>query len=212
MALRAAGAPEADGAAIAVQGEPEPLSEARLAGLAERLQGLCLGRGLTVATAESSTGGMIGAAITSVPGSSGYYLGGVVSYADSAKADLLGVPAATLAAHGAVSAQVAMAMASGARQRLGTSLAVAITGIAGPSGGSDAKPVGMTYVGLANAEGTEVRRFTWTGDRAANRLATAEAALEWLIERAGSAPPSPQEPAVPSEPAGSAQPAEPPSR
>jgi PncC family amidohydrolase len=170
-----------------VQAEPEPLSDARLVVLAERLQRLCLGRGLTIATAESSTGGLIGAAITSVPGSSGYYLGGVVSYADAAKADLLGVPAATLAAHGAVSAQVALAMAAGARQRLGASLAVAITGIAGPSGGSDAKPVGLTYVGLADADGAEVRRFAWTGDRAANRLSTAEAALEWLIERAESA-------------------------
>lgn len=190
-----------------MQGEPEPLSEARLVALAERLQGLCLERGLTVATAESSTGGMIGAAITSVPGSSGYYLGGVVSYGDAAKADLLGVPAATVAAHGAVSAQVALAMASGARQRLGASLAVAITGIAGPSGGSDAKPVGLTYVGLAGADGAEVRRFAWIGDRAANRLSTAEAALEWLIERAESAPASAATPAGSAEHAGTAEPA-----
>jgi nicotinamide-nucleotide amidase len=171
-----------------VQDEPDPLDEARLVGLAERLQGLCLERGLTVATAESSTGGMISAAITTVPGSSGYYLGGVVSYADAAKADLLGVPATTLAAHGAVSAQVALAMASGARERLGASLAVAITGIAGPSGGTDAKPVGLTYVGLASAGGAEIRRFAWTGDRAANRLSAAAAALEWLIERAEADP------------------------
>jgi len=166
----------------------EPRGEARLVTLAERLQDLCLERGLTVATAESSTGGLIAAAITSVAGSSGYYLGGVVSYADTAKADLLGVPAATLAAHGAVSAQVAVAMAMGARQRLDASLAVSITGIAGPGGGSEAKPVGLTYVGLAGSEGAEVRRFAWSGDRAANRVATAEAALEWLIERAASAP------------------------
>lgn len=171
-------------------GEEEPLGEARLVTLAERLQDVCLERGLTVATAESSTGGLIATAITSVAGSSGYYLGGVVSYADAAKADLLGVPAATLAAHGAVSAQVALAMASGARQRLGCSLAVAITGIAGPGGGSEAKPVGLTYVGLADADGAEVRRFGWSGDRAANRVSTAEAALEWLIERAASAPAS----------------------
>jgi len=171
-----------------VPAEAEPLSEARLVALAERLQGLCLERDLTVATAESSTGGLVAAAITSVSGSSGYYLGGVVSYADAAKADLLGVPAATLAAHGAVSAQVAVAMASGARQRLGASLAVAITGIAGPSGGSDAKPVGLTYVGLAGVDRAEVRRFAWAGDRAANRRSTVEAALEWLIERATAAP------------------------
>jgi PncC family amidohydrolase len=154
--------------------------------LAEQLQALCLGHALTVATAESSTGGLIGAAITSVPGSSGYYLGGVVSYADTAKAELLGVPEATLAAHGAVSAQVALAMVAGARERLGATLAVSNTGIAGPGGGTDAKPVGLTYVGLAGPDGTEVRRFAWTGEREANRLATAEAALEWLIERAAS--------------------------
>jgi PncC family amidohydrolase len=174
-----------------VQAEPEPLSEARLVGLAERLQELCLSRGLTVATAESSTGGLVGGAITSVPGSSGYYFGGVISYSDAAKADLLGVPAATLAGHGAVSAQVALAMATGARERLGASLAVAITGIAGPGGGSEAKPVGLTYVGLASGTGADVRRFVWTGDRAANRLSTAEAALEWLIERAQAAPVEP---------------------
>ena len=169
-----------------MQGEPQPLDEALLVALAERLQELSITRGLTVATAESSTGGMIGAAITTVPGSSGYYVGGVVSYADAAKASLLGVPSTTLAAHGAVSAQVALAMASGARERLGASLAVAITGIAGPAGGTDAKPVGLTYVGLATADGAEVRRFAWTGDRAANRLSAAAAALEWLIERAES--------------------------
>ena len=167
--------------------EPQPLGEARLVALAERLQGRSIARGLTVATAESSTGGMIGATITSVPGSSRYYLGGVVSYADTAKASLLGVPSTTLAAHGAVSAQVALAMASGARERLGASLAVAVTGIAGPAGGSEAKPVGLTYVALATADGAEVRRFAWTGDRAANRLSAAAAALEWLIERVESA-------------------------
>jgi PncC family amidohydrolase len=94
------------------------------------------------------------------------------------------VPSATLAAHGAVSAQVALAMAAGARERLGASLAVSNTGIAGPGGGTDAKPVGLTYVGLASADGAEVRRFGWTGDRLANRRSTAEAPLEWLIERA----------------------------
>jgi PncC family amidohydrolase len=155
-----------------------------LVALAERLQGICLGRGLTVALAESCTGGLVAAALTEVPGSSGYFLGGVVSYADEAKAALLGVPEATLHAHGAVSAQVAVAMAVGARARFSASLAVSITGIAGPDGGSEAKPVGLTYVGLADDVGTEVRRFTFAGDRAANRDAAARAALEWLVERA----------------------------
>jgi nicotinamide-nucleotide amidase len=159
-----------------------------LVALAERLQGICLGRGLTVALAESCTGGMVAAAITEVPGSSGYFLGGVVSYADSAKVDLLGVPAATVGAHGAVSAQVAVAMAMGARAAFAPTLAVAITGVAGPDGGTAAKPVGLTYVALADRAGTDVRRFAFTGDRAANREAAARAALEWLIERAEAGP------------------------
>jgi PncC family amidohydrolase len=157
---------------------------AALVALAERLQGLCLGRGITVALAESCTGGLVATTVTEVAGSSGYFLGGVVTYADAAKASLLGVPEATLAAHGAVSAQVAVAMAAGAQARFGTALAASITGVAGPDGGSEAKPVGLTYVGLASAAGTEVRRFTFTGDRAGNREAAARAALEWLIEAA----------------------------
>lgn len=155
-----------------------------LVALAERLQGLCLGRGLTVAVAESCTGGLVAATITEVPGSSGYFLGGVVSYANAAKEQLLDVPATMLAAHGAVSAQVVVAMATGARARFAASLSAAITGVAGPDGGSDAKPVGLTYVGLADAVSADVRRFTFTGDRTANREAAARAALEWLIERA----------------------------
>jgi nicotinamide-nucleotide amidase len=153
-----------------------------LVALAERLQGVCLGRGITVAVAESCTGGLVAATITEVPGSSGYFLGGVVSYANSAKEALLDVPAHVLAAHGAVSAQVAMAMAMGARARFGTDLAVSITGVAGPDGGSDEKPVGLTYLGLASAAGADVRRLQLAGDRAGNREAATRAALEWLID------------------------------
>jgi nicotinamide-nucleotide amidase len=155
-----------------------------LVALAERLQGVCLGRGLTVAVAESCTGGLVAAAITEVPGSSAYFLGGVVSYADAAKAALLGVPEAALEAHGAVSAQVAVAMAVGARARFGATLAVSITGISGPDGGSEAKPVGLTYVGLATTEGTDVRRFQFAGGRAENREAAASVALTWVLEGA----------------------------
>lgn len=155
-----------------------------LVGLAERLQGICLGRGLSVAAAESCTGGLIGATITGVPGSSGYFRGSIVSYADGAKVELLGVPEAALESHGAVSAQVAKAMAEGARARLGVDLAVGVTGIAGPEGGSPAKPVGLTYVALAGPSGVEVRRAIWSGDRAAVRAAATAAALEWLIEAA----------------------------
>lgn len=156
--------------------------------LAERLQGLCLGRGLTVAVAESCTGGLVAATITEVAGSSGYFLGGVVSYADNAKSALLGVPEPTLAAHGAVSAQVAIAMATGARAIFGTALAVSITGVAGPDGSTEAKPAGLTYVALADASTTDVRRFAFAGERAANRASAAHAALEWLIERAEAVP------------------------
>ncbi len=156
-----------------------------LVALAERLQDLCLGLGCTVAVAESCTGGLLSATITEMPGASGYFLGGVVSYADAAKASLLGVPEATLDAHGAVSAQVAVAMATGARSQFGATVAVSITGVAGPDGGSDAKPVGLTYVGYAAEGGTDVRRFTFGGDRVGNREAAAHQALAWLIEQVG---------------------------
>lgn len=163
----------------------EPLAAITdLVALAERLQGICLGRSLTVATAESCTGGLVAHILTEVPGSSGYFQGALVTYSDEAKKTLLGVPDEILAAHGAVSAQVARAMAAGARERLGVGLAVAVTGIAGPDGGSEAKPVGLTYVAVADEGGEEVRRFHWTGDRAENKRLSAEAALELLLERA----------------------------
>jgi nicotinamide-nucleotide amidase len=156
-----------------------------LVGLAERLQGLCLGRGVTVAVAESCTGGLVADAITDVAGSSGYFAGGVVSYSNEAKLALLGVPAPVLEAHGAVSAQVARAMAEGARDRFAVAVAASVTGIAGPDGGTEAKPVGLTYVAVADADGCDVRRHVWTGDRAANKVASAGAVLELLLERIG---------------------------
>ncbi|HSO28638.1 MAG TPA: nicotinamide-nucleotide amidohydrolase family protein [Candidatus Sulfomarinibacteraceae bacterium] len=169
------------------------MADAELRALAERLQGLCLGRRLTVAVAESCTGGLVAAALTDIPGSSGYFLGGVVAYADASKREILGVPAATMAAHGAVSAQVARAMAMAVRDRFGASIAASVTGIAGPGGGSEEKPVGLTYVGVAAGAGSgltagpvEVRRFTWAGDREANRRDSARATLVALIELAGS--------------------------
>lgn len=160
------------------------MGDTDLVELAERLQGICLGRGITVGLAESCTGGLVAAALTDVPGSSGYFLGSLVTYADTAKAALLDVPAATLQAHGAVSAQTARAMAVGARERLGATLAASVTGISGPDGGSLDKPVGLTYVGLSAAGVTDVRRHLWTGDRDANRVESARAVLRWLIERA----------------------------
>ena len=133
--------------------------------------------GHTLATAESCTGGLVGALLTAAPGSSSVFVGGVVTYADRSKAHMLGVPPAILAHHGAVSAPVARAMASGARARLGSDVAVAITGIAGPGGGSAAKPVGLVYVGVATALEVRVRDHRFQGDRNAIRRAAARAAL-----------------------------------
>jgi PncC family amidohydrolase len=159
------------------------VAEDTLDRLVERLQAGCLARGLTVVTAESCTGGLIAKLITDVPGSSGYFKGGAVPYADAAKTALLGVSTELLTAHGAVSAQVARAMALGAVERLGADVAVAVTGVSGPGGGNAAKPVGLTYVAAADGNGVEIRRYVWSGDRAANREATARAALLLLLER-----------------------------
>jgi PncC family amidohydrolase len=152
--------------------------------LAERLRAACVAAGLRVALAESCTGGRIGDALTDVPGSSAYVTGGVIAYEDAAKVGLLGVPRTLLVAHGAVSAQAAVAMAEGVRARLSADLGVAVTGIAGPGGATPGKPVGLTYVAVADAAGTAVRRFAWTGGREANKEASALAAMELLLERA----------------------------
>jgi nicotinamide-nucleotide amidase len=157
----------------------EPLED-----LARRLQHTCVEAAITVATAESCTGGLVAHGITSVPGSSGYFLGAVVSYADRVKVEVLGVPADVLATHGAVSAQVALAMAAGVRERLATDLGVGVTGVAGPDGGSADKPVGLVYIAVSDRLGSDVRRFHWDGDRAANIHASAAEALRFLAERA----------------------------
>ena len=133
-----------------------------------------------MAVAESCTGGLIAAAITEVPGSSGYFLGGVVSYSNEAKEELLGVPRDLLQRHGAVSGEVADAMAAGARARFGADLAVSVTGVAGPDGGSATKPVGLVHLALADGiEVTTVRR-QFAGDRARIREAAALDALRLL--------------------------------
>jgi PncC family amidohydrolase len=160
------------------------VADPALVAIAERLQGICIGRRLTVATAESCTGGLVAEAITAVPGSSAYFLGALVTYSNEAKQVILDVPEAMLAAHGAVSAQVARSMATGARSKLSSSLAVAITGIAGPDGRSPTKPVGLTYIGLASPKGVEVRKRKFGLDRAGNRAAAAATALEWLVDAA----------------------------
>lgn len=160
------------------------MADPELMALAERLQGICLGRGLTVAVAESCTGGLVASTLTEVAGASGYFRGGIVSYSDGSKTRLLAVEPATITAHGSVSAQAARAMAIGARVQFAASLAASVTGIAGPDGGTPEKPVGMTYVGLATRPSTSVRRFAWQGDRAANRHQSTRAVIEWLIEAA----------------------------
>ena len=127
----------------------------------------------------------MGDAITDIPGASAWFAGGIVAYSNEAKTRLLGVPAELIEAHGAVSAQVAQAMARGACERFGARAAVAVTGVAGPGGGTAAKPVGLTYVAAIWPEGAEVRRFAWAGDRRANKEAAAAAALEMLLEGLG---------------------------
>lgn len=135
----------------------------------------------TLATAESCTGGLIAAYLTSVAGSSDAFLGGVVAYANAVKTGQLGVPEATLARHGAVSAETARAMAEGVRARLGADLALSVTGIAGPGGGSPGKPVGLVYIGLAGRAGTKTAEHRFAGDRDAIRLAAVRAALAGLL-------------------------------
>lgn len=137
-------------------------------------------RALSLATAESCTGGLIGARLTAVPGSSRYYRGGVVAYANEAKRDLLGVPEPLLREHGAVSAQVARAMAEGARARLGADLAIATTGISGPDGGTAEKPVGLVWIAFASSAGTEAEQMVFPFDRERHRALTAQTALDWI--------------------------------
>ncbi len=149
---------------------------------ARRLQDACLERGRTVAAAESCTGGLVAHLITEVPGSSAYFRGGVVAYSDDVKLDLLGVPEEALRAHGAVSAQVAVAMAEGVRARVGADVGAGVTGIAGPDGGTDAKPVGLVYVAVAGGPTPVVQRFLWPHDREGNKRASAEAVLRMLLE------------------------------
>jgi len=133
----------------------------------------------SIAVAESCTGGLLGAALTDVPGSSAYFLGGVISYADPVKRDQLGVSDATLRRYGAVSEQTAAAMASGVRQRLHADVGVSITGVAGPDA-EGSKPVGLTFIGIA-AGAVTTHRFQWTGDRWDNRRRSVIAALELLV-------------------------------
>ena len=150
---------------------------------AERVLSLCRTKGLRVATAESCTGGLIAACLTEIAGSSDVVDRGFVTYANEAKRDLLGVPAELLMRVGAVSEEVARAMAEGALARSDATLAVAVTGIAGPGGGTAAKPVGLVHHARAGPGGALLhRRVVYAGDRGAVRLATVATALDMLID------------------------------
>ena len=162
---------------VADGGRPEATLTAELAGLLH-------GSGLTVAVAESSTGGMIGALITDQPGSSEYFLGGLLTYSNETKREELGVAQELLDTVGAVSREVGEAMAKGVRARFGASLAVAVTGIAGPQADDTAKPVGLTYIAVASERGSSAREFRFTGDRVSNRREAAAEALRMLITEA----------------------------
>ena len=151
--------------------------EAPLEGLVGQL---LKGRGLTLAVAESCTGGLIGHRVTNISGSSDYFLGGVVSYSNQAKMDLLRVPAATLARHGAVSPETAQAMALGVKTLFRADLGLSVTGIAGPTGGTPEKPVGTVYLGLALPQGVHFYHYLFHGDREEIKTLTAQMALDRL--------------------------------
>lgn len=157
-----------------------PPTDAELRGAAERLGRALVKRGWQMAAAESCTGGLVGHVITEVPKSSEHFLGGIISYSNAVKDDLLEVSEDLIDRVGAVSAEVAEAMAEGALARFPVArVAVAVTGIAGPDGGSKDKPVGLTYVAAAIRDGRAVvERHTWPHDRAGNKRASALAALE----------------------------------
>ena len=141
----------------------------------------CQEYGKTVATAESCTGGLVATLLTHVPGSSTVFAGGIIAYSNSIKTNILGVPPELITNHGAVSREVCEAMALGAKRVLTTDFAIAITGVAGPGGGSAAKPVGTVWLAIAHPEGVTSDLLTLTGDRAAIRAAAARAALEKLL-------------------------------
>ena len=148
--------------------------------IAETLVRDLIACGKTCATAESCTGGGVGSALTAVPGSSEVYLGGVVSYANSVKQNVLGVSASILERKGAVSPECAAAMAEGARRLTGADIAVSTTGIAGPGGATPEKPVGLVWFGLSTASGTRTEHRIFGGDRAAVRAAAVQFALGLL--------------------------------
>lgn len=135
-----------------------------------------------LALAESCTGGLVGHRITNIPGSSGYFMGGVVCYSNEAKSVILGVSQATLDVFGAVSRETVLEMARGAKKLFNADIAASVSGIAGPGGGTLGKPVGTTWIGLAAGDGGWAREFRFSGDREQNKAASAEAALQMILD------------------------------
>jgi nicotinamide-nucleotide amidase len=172
-------------ASLASPGGGAPGSESPVDPLARELGTLLSAKGISVSVAESATGGMLGSLITDQPGSSRYFAGGVIAYSDDVKRDHLGVPASTLKRFGAVSREVAVAMAEGARSKFGTTMAVSVTGIAGPDADGTDKPVGLTFIAIATANGTTCAEHTFSGDRWSNRRQAAGQALRMLIQEVG---------------------------
>ena|SRR3972149_981506 len=144
-------------------------------------------RRMTLAVAESCTGGLLGSRITDVPGSSAYFVGGVLAYSDAVKKQLLHVPDEMLRLHGAVSEDVALVMARGARKLLKVDVALGVTGIAGPAR-ETAKPIGLVFVALSAMDLETCREYRWTGDRLANKRLSADAALQLLLDYLTRAP------------------------
>lgn len=147
----------------------------------QQIAALLTQRKLTLATAESCTGGLISHMVTNLSGSSAYFIGGVVAYSYDAKERLLEVHHNTLYEYGAVSREVALEMAHGARRVFGTDIAVSVTGIAGPGGGLPNKPVGTTWIGLSTRDEEVAKKFVWNKDREGNKQESANAALEIVL-------------------------------
>lgn len=150
--------------------------------LESQIGNLLRGRGLTLALAESCTGGLVSDRITNVPGSSEYFLGGIVAYAYQAKVDLLDVSWQSLTSFGAVSREVVLEMAEGARRKLNADLAASASGIAGPGGGTPTKPVGTVWVALVTEDGSWTRDFHFSGSREDIKAASADAALQFILD------------------------------
>ena len=139
-------------------------------------------RQLKLVTAESCTGGLIGSRITDVSGSSEYFLGSIVAYAYEVKVSLLDVSWETLKSHGAVSRETVLEMANGARKRLNSDIAISVSGVAGPGGGTPEKPVGTVWIGLASVDGEWTKEFHFSGNRKQNKSSAADAALQMLLD------------------------------